>query len=86
LAKLPLAKEYHTDGYYVYKYWLNKKQHKISKFGKTNRNEGLHSILRDRLKRLQRKTKGYSKNKNALRYALAIVFSFTNISTDFGYL
>ena len=66
----------------MYRYWLNRKQHKVSKFGKTNRNEGLHSKLR----RLQRKTKGYSKNINALRYALAIVFSFTNIPTDFGYL
>ena len=70
----------------MYKYWINRKQHKISKFGKTNRNEGLHSRLRDRLKRLQRKTKGYSKNINALKYALAIVFGFTNIPTDFGYL
>jgi len=40
----------------------------------------------DGLKKLQRKTKGYSKNINALRYALAIVFSFTNINTGFGYL
>ncbi len=85
MAKLPLAKEYHTDGYHIYKSWLNRKQHRISKFGKTNRNEGLHSRLRDRLKRLQRKTKGYTKNINALRYALAIVFCLTNISTDFGY-
>lgn len=49
-------------------------------------NEGLHSRLRDRLNRLRRKTKGYSKNINSLRYALAIVFSFTNIPADFGYL
>jgi len=81
-----LAKEYHTDGYHVYKYWPNRKQYRISKFGKTNRNERLNSRLRDRLKRLQRKTKGYSKNINALRYAFAIVFSLTNIPTDFGYL
>ncbi|WP_425609132.1 IS1 family transposase [Venenivibrio stagnispumantis] len=81
-----MAKEYHTDGYRIYKSWLNRKQHKISKFGKTNRNEGLHSRLRDRLKRLQRKTKEYSKNINALRYALAIVFSLTNIPTDFSHL
>ncbi|WP_457641722.1 IS1 family transposase [Persephonella sp.] len=86
MAKLPLAKEYHTDGYHVYKYWLNRKQHKISKFGETNRNEGLHSRLRDRLNRLKKKTKGYSKSINALRYALAVVFSLTNILTDFGYL
>ena len=54
LAKLPLAKEYHTDGYYPYKCWLNRKQQKVSKFGKTNRNEGLHLRLRNRLKRLQK--------------------------------
>jgi len=41
--------------------------------------------LKDRLNRLKRKTKGYSKNINVLIYALAIVFSFTNIPTDFGY-
>jgi len=34
--------------------------------------------LRDRLNRLERKIKGYGK--------LVIVFSFTNIPTDFGYL
>ena len=45
----------------------------------------LSSRLRDLLNRLKRKTKGYSKSINALRYALAIVFSFTNIPTDFGY-
>ncbi|GAB6071682.1 hypothetical protein JCM14244_00590 [Venenivibrio stagnispumantis] len=81
-----MLKEYHTDGYRIYKSWLNRKQHKISKFRKSNRNKGLHSKLRDRLKRLQRKTKGYSKNINALRYALAIVFSLTNIPTGFSYL
>ncbi len=36
--------------------------------------------------RLKKKTKGYSKNMNALRYALAAVFSLTNIPTDLGYL
>ncbi len=35
---------------------------------------------------LRKKTKGYSKKINAVRYALAIVYSLTNISTDFGYL
>ena len=29
--------------------------------------------------------KGYTKNINALRYALDIVFCLTNIPTDFGY-
>jgi len=61
------------------------KQHKIIKFKETNKNESLHSILRDRLNRLKRKTKGYTKNINSLRYALAIVFALSNIPTDFGY-
>jgi len=46
LTKLPLAKEYHTDGYYVYKYRLDKKQHKINESGKTNSNERLYSKIK----------------------------------------
>ena len=42
----------------MYKYWLNRKGYKISKFGKINRKEELHSRLRDRLRILERKTKG----------------------------
>ena len=38
-----------------------------------NRNEGLHSRLRDRLKRLQRKTKGYTKSVAVLENSIALV-------------
>ena len=38
-----------------------------------NWNEGLHSRLRDKLKRLQRKTKGYSKSVLLLRDSIALV-------------
>ena len=38
-----------------------------------NWNEGLHSRFRDRLKRLQRKTKGYTKRVALLRDSIALV-------------
>ena len=56
--KLPKYKQVHTDGYHIYE---NLRNGKRKKFGLTNWNEGLHSRLRDRLKRLQRKTKGIVK-------------------------
>ena len=39
-----------------------------------NRNEGTHSRLRDRLRRLQRSTKGYSKSVGMLRDSIALVY------------
>ena len=38
-----------------------------------NRNEGLHSVLRDKLNRLHRRTKGYSKSVTMLRDSIALV-------------
>ncbi len=38
-----------------------------------NRNEGLHSQLRDKLNRLHRKTKGYSKSLQLLEDLVALV-------------
>jgi len=35
--------------------FLNKKKHKVKKFGGTNRNDGLHSFLRKKLACLRRK-------------------------------
>ena len=70
--QMPSAKRYYTDGYEVYN-WLPYNRHEVDKFGKVNRNEGKHSILRDRLKRLARRTKGYSKSREMLIASLALV-------------
>ena len=72
LEKLPFSQRYHTDSYEVYNF-LPFNRHSISKYGKVNWNEGKHSVLRDRLKRLCRKTKGYSKSKLMLKASLALV-------------
>ena len=71
-SQLPSAQKYYSDGYEVYN-WLPCNRHKVDKFGKVNHNEGKHSILRDRLKRLARRTKGYSKSKKMLVASLALV-------------
>ena len=38
-----------------------------------NRNEGLNSVLRGKLNRLHRRTKGYSKSVTMLRDSIALV-------------
>lgn len=70
--RLPVAKRYHTDGYEAYN-WLPRNQHEVGKYGKVNHNESLHSRFRDRLRRLARKTKGYTKSVAMLRGSLALV-------------
>ncbi len=84
LGKLQVVREYHIDRYHVNRYWIKGIQHIINNFWKTAKNKGLLSRLMSRLKILQRKTKGYSKNINAWGYAFAVVFRFTNIPTDFA--
>lgn len=70
--RLPDAKSYRSDDYNVYK-WLPRDRHKIGKGSEVNRNEGLHSVLRGKLNRLVRKTKGYSKSVEMLRDSVALV-------------
>ncbi|MBM3215891.1 IS1 family transposase [Candidatus Poribacteria bacterium] len=70
--RLPLSKAYYTDGYEVYG-WLPRAVHHVGKDGPVNRNEGIHSILRDRLCRLRRRTKGYTKESWWLRASLAMI-------------
>ena len=70
--RLPPAESYHSDGYEVYQ-WLPRTHHNVGKGGKVNRNEGIHSILRDRLYRLQRRTKGYNKSLWMLRASVAMI-------------
>jgi len=69
---LPIAQEYHSDAYEVYR-WLPSDQHHVGKGGKVNRNEGVHSILRDRLYRLSRATKGYTKSLPMLTASVAMI-------------
>ncbi len=70
--RLPRAESYHSDAYDVYQ-WLPRSHHKVGKGGKVNRNEGIHSILRDRLYRLHRRTKGYNKSLWMLRASIAMI-------------
>ena len=71
--QLPAAKCYRSDLYRVYE-WLPRNLHKVGKGGEVNRNEGLHSVLRGKLNRLARKTKGYSKSLEMLTGSLALVW------------
>ena len=72
LNKIPESKEYVSDGWKVYEF-LDRNKHKKCKFQETNRNEGLHSFLRDKLACLRRKTKSYLKSRKALNYYLALI-------------
>lgn len=71
--KIPEAEVYYTDNFKVYD-WLPVSRHVKGKSGKlkTNRNEGRHSILRDKLARLRRKTKAYSKSLFMLYGSIAL--------------
>ncbi|AAC07115.1 IS1 family transposase [Aquifex aeolicus] len=71
LAKMPEAEEYETDAYRVYE-WLPRDRHIVRKYGRVNRNEALHSKLRDKLVAFKRKTKAFFRSFLYLRYALAL--------------
>ena len=71
-GRLPEAERYRSDAYQVYG-WLPASRHVVGKGGEVNRNEGLHSRLRDRINRLHRKTKGYSKSLAMLSGSIALV-------------
>ncbi len=61
-----------TDAYRVYT-WLPANRRQVGNGGAVNRNEGLHSQLRDQLHRLHRRTKGYSKSWRLLEGSVALV-------------
>ena len=64
---------YETDAYGMYGALpLNK--HVVGKYGAVSRNRGLHSMLRGKLNRLVRRTKGYTKSVEMLVNPLALVF------------
>lgn len=46
----------------------------VGKGGETNWNEGMHSVLRGRLSRLGRRTKGYSKREDMLGDSVTLVW------------
>ena len=71
-GRLPRTETYYSDAYHVYR-WLPRHRHKIGKGGPVNRNEGIHSVLRDKLYRLHRHTKGYTKSIWMLRASIAMV-------------
>ena len=50
--RLPETERYYSDDYGVYGSWLPAERHTMGKGELTNRNEGLHSEYRGRLKRL----------------------------------
>ena len=70
--RLPEAQRYVSEAYRVYE-WLPQNRHVVGEGLEANRNEGLHSVLRDKLNRLHRKTKGCSKRVTMLRNSIALV-------------
>ena len=73
LERLPDAERYETDAYGVYG-TLPVNKHAVEKYGAVNWNEGLHSMLRGKLNRLVRRTKGCAKSVDMLVNLLAPVF------------
>ncbi len=70
--RLPEAEMHITDGYRVYD-WLSHDRHVVGKGRETNRNEEKHSVLRGKLNRLTRRTKGYTKSEEILRGSVALI-------------
>ena len=73
LERLPDAACYSSDAYGAYG-CLPVNKHRVGKGGAVNRNEGLHSVLRGKLNRLVRRTKGYSKTDGMLTMSLALAW------------
>ncbi len=71
-APLPEA-EWYRSGHYAAYAWLLRDRHVVGQGGAVNWNEGRHSRLRDKLKRLQRRARGYSKSLRMLRDSLSLV-------------
>ena len=72
LERLPDAERYETDAYGVYG-TLPVNKHAVGKCGAVNWTEGLHSMLRGKLNRLLRRTKGCAKSVEMPVNLLALV-------------
>ena len=71
--RLPEAERYYSDDCEVYESWLPAERRIVGKGKLVNRNEGLHSEHRGRLKRLARATTGCPKPVWVLRGSLALL-------------
>ena len=71
--RLPAAERCRSDLYRVYG-WLPSERHVVGRGSEVNRNEGLHSMLRGKLNRLVRRTKGYTKSVQMLAGSLSLVW------------
>ena len=73
LERLPDTLRWETDAYAGYKR-LPRNRHFVGKGGAANWRWWLHSVLRSKLNRLVRKTKGYSKSVEMLERSLSLAF------------
>ena len=70
LERLPDMEHYRINAYGVYG-CLPVNKHRIGKGGVMNRNEELHAVLRCKLSKFVRRTKGYSKTNGVLTLSIA---------------
>ena len=66
-ARLPEARRYVNDAYRVHE-WLPRNRNVVGRGLEANRNEGLQSVLRDKLNSLHRSTKKLSQNGRGLKW------------------
>lgn len=66
---------YETDKYWVYG-WLPEDRHEVRKYGAVNRNEGMHSLFRDKSVYLKRRSKFLVKSKENLSLYLSLILVF----------
>ncbi len=72
MEQLPEAEEYETDAYKVYE-WLPADRHVVRKYGAVNRNEGIHSLLRDRCIALKRRSKFLVRSVLNLSFYISLI-------------
>ena len=71
--RLPDAHRYRRDPYAVYRA-LPPARHVVGQGSAVHRNEGLHAVLRLKLHRLVRRTKGYSQSAEMLEGLRSLVW------------
>ena len=80
LGRLPDAERYETEAYGVYGA-LPVNKHVVGKYGAVNWREGLYSMLRGKMNRLVRRTKGCAKSVEMPANLLTLVF-FDNLKLN----